>query len=341
MNENSFAEKFARMRKEKMLSQKEMGEILGVSNKAVSKWETGESIPQMKTIIKISEYFKISPDELLTGTKYEKEKQSALKNDSGENEFLNALKNENLKLKTDLYGAKKKNKNVALISICVCVLCLMTVLLIVLSTFSGSKNNINESIKNLGKENTSIETLGEKFVPANVLEEKQFASRYSENNPKEATFVDENGDKSGVLIYAPESNRYIVVKSRSENYIYVNEKSRIIPNRKSVSCVELNRYDQYYGDYIDRSSIYSKEGLDYFFSHYNEDNIPEDSQEITKIYLYNNCYTIFFTFNDDNGEYVEAGKVFNDNRGNTYYYDYLTAQTYDMGGELFGYTTYN
>ena len=35
MEEKSFGEKIAELRKEKMLSQKELGDILGVSNKAV------------------------------------------------------------------------------------------------------------------------------------------------------------------------------------------------------------------------------------------------------------------------------------------------------------------
>lgn len=345
MNENSFAEKFARLRKDKMLSQKEMGEILGVSNKAVSKWETGESIPQMKTIIKISEYFKISPDELLTGTKYEKEKQFAEKANSGEKEILNALQKENSKLKNDLYGAKKKNKNVAVISISVCALCLMVVLLIVLSNFAGNRNNVNDSIESLGKENTSIELLGEKFVPANVLEKSEFDGYYYGDEEKKADFIDENGNKCDVIIYAPAGERYIVVKSGSENYIYINVNNRLIPDKNSVSYIELSRYDEYNGKKFDERTIEGSKGIEYFFNHYNEENIPENSQEITKLYLYNNCYTVFFSFKDINNTgygdtYVEVGKVFDDNRGNTYYYDYLTAQTYNMGGELFEYSTY-
>ena len=48
------------LRTQKGLSQKELGAILGVSNKAVSKWETGTAIPKTETLIKLAEVFEIS-----------------------------------------------------------------------------------------------------------------------------------------------------------------------------------------------------------------------------------------------------------------------------------------
>lgn len=53
------------LRTQKSLSQKELGAILGVSNKAVSKWETGTAIPKTETLIKLAEVFEISTEELL------------------------------------------------------------------------------------------------------------------------------------------------------------------------------------------------------------------------------------------------------------------------------------
>ena len=53
------------LRMQKGLSQKELGAILGVSNKAVSKWETGTAIPKTETLIKLAEVFEISTEELL------------------------------------------------------------------------------------------------------------------------------------------------------------------------------------------------------------------------------------------------------------------------------------
>lgn len=55
------------LRKEKNLSQKELGALLGVSNKAVSKWETGVAIPKTETLIKLASVLGVSSEELLSG----------------------------------------------------------------------------------------------------------------------------------------------------------------------------------------------------------------------------------------------------------------------------------
>lgn len=63
------------LRKQKGFSQKELGAILGVSNKAVSKWETGTAIPKTETLIKLAEVFEISPEELLSSVRVEEEQK--------------------------------------------------------------------------------------------------------------------------------------------------------------------------------------------------------------------------------------------------------------------------
>lgn len=55
------------LRKSKNLSQKELGEMVGVSNKAVSKWENGTAIPKTDTLVKLAQIFGVSPQELLQG----------------------------------------------------------------------------------------------------------------------------------------------------------------------------------------------------------------------------------------------------------------------------------
>lgn len=57
------------LRKEKGWTQKEMASYLGVSDKAISKWETGKSLPDMGILIPVSELLGITVDELLSGKK--------------------------------------------------------------------------------------------------------------------------------------------------------------------------------------------------------------------------------------------------------------------------------
>lgn len=54
-------------RKEKGLTQKQLGEKLGVTEKAVSKWETGRSIPDISIIEPLCAEFDIQVSELLAG----------------------------------------------------------------------------------------------------------------------------------------------------------------------------------------------------------------------------------------------------------------------------------
>ena len=63
------------LRKEKKLTQNELGEKLGVSGKAVSKWERGESLPDITIIKKLSDILGISSDELLQGKKKQTHKK--------------------------------------------------------------------------------------------------------------------------------------------------------------------------------------------------------------------------------------------------------------------------
>lgn len=58
-------EKIYHLRKEKGLSQSELGDLLGVSNKAVSKWETDEANPEISLLPKIARIFGITIDDLL------------------------------------------------------------------------------------------------------------------------------------------------------------------------------------------------------------------------------------------------------------------------------------
>lgn len=71
----SLGERLYELRKKKGLSQEEVAEKLNVTRQSVSKWETDESKPDFDKIVPICELYEISTNELLNGTKEEKEKQ--------------------------------------------------------------------------------------------------------------------------------------------------------------------------------------------------------------------------------------------------------------------------
>lgn len=63
-----FAEKMQKLRKERGMSQENLAEIIGVSRQSVSKWESGQSYPEMDKMIALSELFNVSIDELVKDT---------------------------------------------------------------------------------------------------------------------------------------------------------------------------------------------------------------------------------------------------------------------------------
>jgi transcriptional regulator with XRE-family HTH domain len=65
MNED-FGDFIKFLRKKHSLTQKELGGKLNVSDKAVSKWEIGDSYPDISLLRKIADIFGLSVDELLS-----------------------------------------------------------------------------------------------------------------------------------------------------------------------------------------------------------------------------------------------------------------------------------
>lgn len=56
------------LRKSRGLSQEQLAEAAGVSRQAVSKWELGESAPELEKVLALSEFFGVTTDYLLKGS---------------------------------------------------------------------------------------------------------------------------------------------------------------------------------------------------------------------------------------------------------------------------------
>ena len=57
----------ADIRKEKRMTQKELAEAIGVSDKAISKWECGNGMPEMSMLLPLCQELQISVNEFLSG----------------------------------------------------------------------------------------------------------------------------------------------------------------------------------------------------------------------------------------------------------------------------------
>ena len=78
----------AALRKEKGLTQRELSEMLSVSDKTVSHWERDETSPDISLLPVIADIFGITVDELLKGEKKEAENGSSHKNAENKNKGI-------------------------------------------------------------------------------------------------------------------------------------------------------------------------------------------------------------------------------------------------------------
>ena len=69
LNQEKIGKFIAERRKEKELTQKQLAEQLNVSDKAVSKWETGRSMPDNAILFDLCKILDINVNELLSGEK--------------------------------------------------------------------------------------------------------------------------------------------------------------------------------------------------------------------------------------------------------------------------------
>lgn len=73
INMKQFGAFIAQMRKERGLTQKELAEKLFISDKAVSKWERGLSLPDISLLQPLAEELSVTVTELLQGKRFEKQ----------------------------------------------------------------------------------------------------------------------------------------------------------------------------------------------------------------------------------------------------------------------------
>ena len=93
------------LRKEKGLTQEQLAEKFGVTNRSVSRWETGTNLPDLDMIISLSDFYEVDVRELLDGERKKDAGQVTEQNketfSSGENEAL---------VKAAEYGSARMNK---------------------------------------------------------------------------------------------------------------------------------------------------------------------------------------------------------------------------------------
>lgn len=76
-----FNEKLLKLRKEKGLSQEELGMEMQVSRQTISKWEAGQSYPDFTRLVMLSDFFDMTLDELVKDLDVQEVRESSLTNE--------------------------------------------------------------------------------------------------------------------------------------------------------------------------------------------------------------------------------------------------------------------
>ena len=118
MNQTEIGKFIAKCRKEKKLTQAQLAEKLNITDRAVSKWETGKSMPDSSIMLELCAILRITVNELLSGEKIDME---SYEKKADENQISLKRKDENNMTKNVIISIVFSVT--LLIGIMVCLIC--------------------------------------------------------------------------------------------------------------------------------------------------------------------------------------------------------------------------
>lgn len=217
-----FANTIYNIRKERNITQKELADLIGVSDRTISKWENGSTVPDLETIKKLCNELGISPDSIVKSEKNYKDRLQDFKRMVGK--FLNYIL-----------------KNIFLIGFIV-------VFILLLAYFINNYNTIR--IYNLTYESKNITFKDGYFFKTKVLNIitinniKLEKINYEPTSTKIELYTYLNGDK------------HVIYESDTLNNIYIEE-SKSYSDLLTIDVIENiknNLYIKIYTTDIDNNN---------------------------------------------------------------------------------------
>lgn len=255
-----FANTIYNIRKERDITQKELADLIGVSDRTISKWENGSTVPDLETIKKLCNELGISPDSIVKSEKNYKDRLQDFKRMVGK--FLNYIL-----------------KNIFLIGFIV-------VFILLLAYFINNYNTIR--IYNLTYESKNITFKDGYFFKTKVLNIITINNinlekiNYEPTSTKIELYTYLNGDK------------HVIYESNSLNNIYIEESKSysdlltkdVIENIKNNLYIKVYTTDIDNNNYSYESKLILKQKLNNNKLCYNE-YIKEQNKKIEDLGLQN------------------------------------------------------
>ena len=118
MNQVKIGKFISALRKENGMTQEQLGEKLGVTNKTVSRWENGNYMPNIEMLSLLSKEFSVSINEIISGERLGTEEFKKAADDN----LVTALASSTFTLKEKISFFKKKWLRGHIVTIALCVL---------------------------------------------------------------------------------------------------------------------------------------------------------------------------------------------------------------------------
>lgn len=158
MNQEKIGLFISKTRKEKGLTQAALAEKLGITDRAISKWENGRGMPEISLMIPLCEELDISLNELLSGERIEKE---SIEKKAEEN-IINTLE----------ISAKKIKSSKRLFTIASAVIAVLFIIFSVLFLIDQNRMDNNKPVV--------FSTWGHKYAPAYDFPEEDLKDTVNE-----------------------------------------------------------------------------------------------------------------------------------------------------------------
>ena len=255
-----FANTIYNIRKERDITQKELADLIGVSDRTISKWENGSTVPDLETIKKLCNELGISPDSIVKSEKNYKDRLQDFKRMVGK--FLNYIL-----------------KNIFLIGFIV-------VFILLLAYFINNYNTIR--IYNLTYESENITFEDGYFFKTKVLNIitinniKLEKINYEPTSTKIELYTYLNGDKH--VIYESDTlNNIYIEESKSYSDLLTKD---VIENIKNNLYIKIYTTDIDNNNYSYESKLILKQKINNNKLCYNE-YIKEQNKKIEDLGLQN------------------------------------------------------
>ena len=207
MNQEKIGRFIAQLRKEKNMTQNDLAKKLGITDRAISKWENGRGMPDLSLLTSLCETLDISINELLSGSRLDKKEYQ----DKLEENIINTID----------YSNKKIKKEKRTFKICLSIILIFIILLIAMYRIDINRMENNKQVL--------FSTWGYDYTPSIDLKEEKielaimnYLIEQGENEEKqhntEKTFASfkvylieekESGKKYNVYTWVLSGNYYL------------------------------------------------------------------------------------------------------------------------------------